>query len=195
VPNSLTTTVQDIAKKLSDSLSERQALKQQLQQLDERIHKLRQAVFGLSTLIESEAEFEKIKKEYPRAFEDYSDSRLGLTDAVRAVLRNAATFMSPVEVKDEVITISSALQGHKSAISSVHTVLRRLVEADEVSSAISDDGKTLYAWTGDQLAMEKIAQELAAEDRGEFLQRIKPPGAPPARLKRGGRKPSKKAKT
>src|SRR5216684_6331356 len=50
----------------------------------------------------------------------------GLTDACRAVLRNAAIPMSPTEVRDRLVAIGFDLSKYSNELAAIHTVLRRL---------------------------------------------------------------------
>jgi hypothetical protein len=69
----------------------------------------------------------------------------GLTDATRAVLRNANVLMSPTEVRDRLAAIGVDLSRYANELAAIHTVLRRLNDAGEVR-VIAAPGKHLYRW-------------------------------------------------
>jgi hypothetical protein len=69
----------------------------------------------------------------------------GLTDACRAILRNAGVPMSPTEVRDRLAAIGFDLSKYSNELAAIHTVLRRLNESGELRF-IAGPGKHLYRW-------------------------------------------------
>jgi hypothetical protein len=69
----------------------------------------------------------------------------GLTDACRAILRNAGIPMSPTEVRDRLTAIGFDLSRYSNELAAIHTVLRRLNESGELRF-IAAPGKHLYRW-------------------------------------------------
>src|SRR5215470_6747521 len=64
---------------------------------------------------------------------------MGLTDACRLVLRNATQPLNALEVRDRLTSIGVALEKHSNPLASIHTVLKRLHEAGELSERDRDD--------------------------------------------------------
>src|SRR5687768_8042063 len=98
--------------------------------LDERMDKVRQGALGLAALVD--IEFEEIKRDYPRLFNEEHDPKLGITEAVKLALRDSPNALAPTQIKERVLQISPAVAGHKNPMASIHAVLRRLVDANEV---------------------------------------------------------------
>jgi hypothetical protein len=69
----------------------------------------------------------------------------GLTDACRAVLRNADIPVSPTEVRDRLVAIGFDLSKYSNELAAIHTVLRRLNDSGELRF-IAAPGKHLYRW-------------------------------------------------
>lgn len=156
---------------LASLTDHREAVANMLESLDERLHKLRQGVLGLCSI--SECDFEAIKEKHPKLFPDFIDPTLGLSDSIREVLKSRGDMMSPTEIRDGVVRISTAVSGHKNPLASIHTTLKRLVDADEVVMGIDEGGKTTYGWVGDDKARRRIAKQFASEDAIEILKSMR----------------------
>ena len=70
----------------------------------------------------------------------------GLTDACRLVLRCAGHPMAPTEVRDKLQGIGLDLSKYSSSLAAIHTVLKRLRDADEVRFVQLDSGRFAYEW-------------------------------------------------
>jgi hypothetical protein len=71
----------------------------------------------------------------------------GLTDACRAVLRSAKEPMTPADVRDRLAGIGVELGGYANPLAAIHTTLKRLVEAEELTiTALGPSGKLAYVW-------------------------------------------------
>jgi hypothetical protein len=155
---------------------ERDELNLRIEFLDERLDKLRQVVLGLSHI--ADFDIQKIKDENPNLFPEYIDPRLGVTEAVRKVLQDAGTFMTPTDIRDGVLRVSNAIHGHKNPMATIHTVLRRLIESDEVGMFVDQDEKTTYAWIGDEKARKNIANQINHKDASDMMSRMKKKAPP-----------------
>jgi len=71
---------------------------------------------------------------------------LGLTDAVRMVVRGAGMPISPTEVRDRLRTIGFDLSKYANELAAVHTILKRLNQAAELRFIPRAGGKHQYAW-------------------------------------------------
>lgn len=74
--------------------------------------------------------------------------QLGLTDACRMVLRNADGPLTALEVRDRLTAIGLDLGRYSNALASIHTVLKRMHDAGEVSARDREDvqAKTAYMY-------------------------------------------------
>jgi hypothetical protein len=70
----------------------------------------------------------------------------GLTDACRAILRNAVNPMTPVEVRNRLAAIGFDLSEYSNELASIHTVLKRLRKAGELRLVPRRRGKHTYEW-------------------------------------------------
>lgn len=81
---------------------------------------------------------------------------LGITDAVRWVLRNSAQRLSPRDVHQQLIEKEYDLSGLSSPMASIYTILRRLeVDAEEVERE-KEDGRVYYKWKIPPISDEDI---------------------------------------
>ena len=73
---------------------------------------------------------------------------LGLTDACRLVLRTATQPMTALEVRDRLASIGVELGTHSNPLASIHTVLKRLHEAGELTERDQDEpsARTAYVF-------------------------------------------------
>src|SRR5215469_15473694 len=71
---------------------------------------------------------------------------LGLTDAVRMVVRGAGMPISPTEVRDRLRAIGFDLSKYANELAAVHTILKRLNQAGELRFLPRAGGKHQYAW-------------------------------------------------
>ena len=70
----------------------------------------------------------------------------GLTDACRVVLKGAGHPMTPMEVRDRLEAMGFDLSKYSSSLAAIHTVLKRLHEAGELSFVELASGKFAYEW-------------------------------------------------
>ena len=157
---------------LSDLQRQREQKQKEVDSLDERMEKVRQGALGLAALVN--IDFERIKRDHPRLFSEEHDPKLGITEAVKMALRETDGILSPKEIKDRVLRISPAVAGHKNPMASIHAVLRRLVDADEVFMAVYEEtGRTVYGWVGDNMDRQTIKRRLFAWfSNGEYTYQV-----------------------
>lgn len=81
----------------------------------------------------------------------------GITDACRTVLRSAEKPLFPTEVKDRIERLGVPEQ--KNLLASVHTILKRLIEAEDVEK-VGEKGDR-YAWItlGERLRREERREQ------------------------------------
>jgi hypothetical protein len=114
---------------LDAAIREYEALGQQRREIDTRLAQLAQTIGTLNRLCGF----------VPNVF-------WGLTDACRMVLKGAGRPMTPVEVRNRLVAIGFDLSKYASSLAAIHTVLKRLAEAEEVRFAELGPGKFVYEW-------------------------------------------------
>jgi hypothetical protein len=105
------------------------------EQLDQKIHKLKQSLTPLGELCGADpGEIDKLLLTHGLAVA----SQLGFTDAMRRLFRIHRTPLSPPEIRHDLLKIGIS-QDQVNLLSSIHTVLRRMVEAGEIEK--TDDAR------------------------------------------------------
>jgi hypothetical protein len=108
---------------------------QKRNQLEEKIRKLRQSLKPLGELCGADPE--EIDKLL--LMEGFAiDSPLGFTNAIRRLFRIHKTPLSPPEIRHDLLKIGIG-QNQVNLLSSIHTVLRRMVEGGEIAK--TDDAR------------------------------------------------------
>jgi hypothetical protein len=134
--------VDSYKKALADIHTELDALVAQRNELDKRIAKLRQSATSLQSLIEDEVDGGP--SEFMREL-----AEIGLTDACREVLKATGEWMLATVIRDSLSTVGYDTTGQKNPLSSIHNILKRLVDSGEVVEGIlSGSDKTVYKWIG-----------------------------------------------
>ena len=97
-------------------------------EIDQRIHKLRQMVKALGELCGAAPdEIDKLLLVEGFAL----NPAMGFTHAIRRLFRIHQKALSPVEIRDDLLKIGIGKE-QVNLLSSIHTVLRRMVEAGEI---------------------------------------------------------------
>ena len=97
-------------------------------QLDQEIRKLKQSAKILADLAGADPEeIDKLLLSEGFAF----DPRVGFTDSIRRVIRIHREALHPIEIRDDLLKMGIG-RDQVNLLSSIHTVLRRLVEAGEI---------------------------------------------------------------
>ena len=113
---------------LEAAAKEYETLGEQRRQIDERLTQLAQTIGTLSRLI-------GLTPTVP----------LSITDAVRLAIR-AGVPMTPMEVRDRLLSIGVDLSSYSNELAVIHTVLKRLNEGGEVRIIPKPGGKNQYLW-------------------------------------------------
>ena len=71
---------------------------------------------------------------------------MGLTDAIRLVLRGAGVPMTPLEVRDRLQAIGFDVSKYTNDLAAVHTILKRLNHSGELRFVPRAPGKPQYIW-------------------------------------------------
>jgi len=116
---------------LDAAIKEYEALGEQRRSIDDRLAQLAQTIGTLSRLL-------GLTPTVP----------LGLTDACRLALRGAGLPLTPLEVRDRLLSIGVDLSGYANDLSAIHTVLKRLNESGEIKFITkgAGTGKPAYIW-------------------------------------------------
>jgi hypothetical protein len=75
-------------------------------------------------------------------------SKVGLTDAVRSVLRANGGWMEATEVRDQIVKLGVNLQKYQNPLASVHTILGRLSSKELDVAQQRDTKKIVFRWKG-----------------------------------------------
>jgi hypothetical protein len=113
---------------LEAAAKEYESLGEQRRKIDERLTQLAQTIGTLSRLI-------GLTPTVP----------LSITDAVRLAIR-AGVPMTPMEVRDRLLSIGVDLSSYSNELAVIHTVLKRLNEAGEIRIIPKPGGKNQYLW-------------------------------------------------
>ena len=73
---------------------------------------------------------------------------LGVTEAVRRVFHYYPMWLSPVSVRDLLPTVGFDFSHYKHPLTSIHSILRRLVATGELIRANRPQVGTAYVWAG-----------------------------------------------
>lgn len=130
-------------RELEQLMAERETLEDRLEKMDGRIMRLRRVANSVSPLCGITAS--QLAAEHPELFPDNLDPDTGLTDAVREVLRANTFYMSPIDVRDSLKLRGYDIGKYKNVLASIHTILKRLKDQDEVYVG-TRDGRTTYKW-------------------------------------------------
>lgn len=128
---------------LSNLMSQLEEIEGQREELKSRSTFVRKGILALSSLLGKEPR--SVQNEFPHLFPDLITPDTGLTDAVRKVLKSSNKLLTPVGVRTELKSTGYDIERYKNILASIHTILKRLVEADEVSTGMVDD-VTAYQW-------------------------------------------------
>ena len=122
-------TTADYRRALETAIREYEALGEQRRQIDGRLAELAQTIGTLSKLL-------GLTPTVP----------MGLTDAIRLVVRGAGVPMTPIEIRDRLQAIGFDVSKYANDLAAVHTILKRLNESGELRFIAHTPGKHQYMW-------------------------------------------------
>src|ERR1044071_1948134 len=130
-------------------MRQRNEIEAQLAEIDREVAKLSFKVVSLAALCD----------EIPKTtavVETLKDvSKIGLTEAVRIVLRASGEWMKATEVRDQILKLGIDLSKYQNPLASVYTILNRLDKEVDVSSTESSSSMA--------------AKHRAAKQSGEYI--------------------------
>jgi hypothetical protein len=124
---------------------------------------------------------------------------MGLTDAIRLVMRGAGLPMTPVEVRDRLRAIGFDVAKYTNDLAAVHTILKRLHDARELQFIRRPDGKQQYAIVRTPLAVALPRDIVAAmydnaAERDALHATQEPESPPPRRRAPAPRRPKRRSR-
>jgi len=122
-------THEDYRRALEAAILEYETLGARRREIDQRLAELAQTINMLSRLL-------GLAPTVP----------MGLTDAIRLVVRGAGVPMTPVEVRDRLHAIGFDVSKYTNDLAAVHTILKRLNESGELRFIPRGPGKHQYTW-------------------------------------------------
>lgn len=119
---------------------ERAQAEQSLAEIDERIAKITPKVIGLAALVDEVPEDSELGQFL------IETASMGITDAVRTVLRSTPGLMQPLDVRNALIRMGVNLRDYKNQLAVIGSTLKRLEESGEVVKS-TPQGKPWYSWS------------------------------------------------
>lgn len=144
---------------------DRDGIKRQLDEVDREIAKLSLKIVSLAELcgdIPKDIAVSETLKEV---------SNIGLTDAVRSVLRASGEWMEAREVRDHIVRLGIDLKKYKNLLASVHTILDRLFSKEVEAASPRGSKKIVYRWKGPTETVWERLQKLPREKADEVVAR------------------------
>lgn len=141
---------EDFRKALEAADREMAQLLQQRRAMDERIGQLKATRDALAKLLEDAPADKWIKAALGAAgavaTEELAIEELGITDAIRRILVESHSPMSPPEIKDALVNAGLPLDNYANPLSVIHNTLKRLEKQGELLSVKDQSGK-VFAYT------------------------------------------------
>ena len=122
-------TTDDYARALESAVREYEALGEKRRAIDQRLAELAQTIGTLSKLL-------GLTPTVP----------MGLTDAIRLVMRGVGIPMTPMEVRDRLRAIGFDVSKYANDLAAVHTILKRLNESGQLRFVPGGAGRPQYIW-------------------------------------------------
>jgi hypothetical protein len=150
---------------LDAAIAEFEALGEQRRAIDKRLSELSESINALSRLCGLTP-----------------NVTVGLTDACRLVLRNGGLPMTPVEIRDRLAAFDFDMTKYANDLSAIHTVLKRLNRAAEVTFTTRGPGKAAYVWNHEFRRPTTIAVRKSA--LRQFINAAMSSDTPPTKMKK-----------
>jgi hypothetical protein len=139
-------------KAINDGIKEYKGLSKQKKSLETRMQKVLQLIAANVNML-------------PDAQQELFISQLmemtppsGLREAIIRVLAKTENWLSPTEIRDMLVESGYDFAGQANPLASIHTTLKRLVDAEEaISNVPQPDGKTYYKRSEMRRGIDKMA--------------------------------------
>lgn len=116
-----------------------EAAMEKREEIDKTISSLKQTIIALSRLCSNYKEWTE------RVGVDISSiESFGITDQCREAIRTSNKDMTPVEVRDQLVRMGLNPDKYTNLMASVHRILKRLLENQEIVKITRQDGETAY---------------------------------------------------
>lgn len=133
--------LEDVVAVYAELVFQKQDLEKQRKVIDQRMARVGMKIISLANLCEDIPEDSLVGRVVKNA------SKLGLTDAVREVLKATGERMTPPQVRDYLIRMNIKLDRFKNHLASITTVLVRLNDKGEVDMFYDKTtDKVTYQW-------------------------------------------------
>ena len=146
----LSVTEHDFAQTWTALHDERMLLFDRRTELENELLEIRNKIFHIDEVLSHLGPLADI------GFGDKSPVGLGITDAVRWILRNSNERLSPRDVHQQLIEKAYDLSGLSSPMASIYTILRRLENDTREVEREKEDGRVYYKWKVPPLTDEDI---------------------------------------
>ena len=170
----------DYRRALDAASREYEALGRKRRDIDQRLAELAQSMATLSRLL-------GLTPTVP----------LGLTDAVRLVVRGGGVPMTPIEVRDRLVSVGFDVSKYVNDLAAVHTILKRLNEAGELRFIPRAPGKHQYTWNIPSTPV-LLTKDIVKAMHDNTLEReaavAEREPEPPRRARRGSRSPAARSR-
>ncbi len=94
-------------------------------------------------------------------------SDLGLSDLCRQVLKSNGGWMTPIQVRDELIKMRIDVTSiYANALAVIHTTLKRLSDNGEIDMKFDKAGGKIYCWVTNNRVESKVSPTLAPANKG-----------------------------
>jgi hypothetical protein len=153
--------LQETLKQIAELFLQEQTLKKQITEIERQVFKLMIQANSLAALCDD------IPANSRLAHIVRTMQKTGLTQNVRNVLKGTGEWMTPMRIRDYLVRIQTDLTRYANPLGSIHTILGRLVENEEVEQDIDKKTnkptyrwKPPFFWSEGDVSMEEVAEEM-----------------------------------
>jgi hypothetical protein len=116
----------------------------QRQEIDRRIMNVQRSIEGLAALCDESTDISDVLSSISHI---EVSPMVGLTAAIREILKGARKPLAPTEVRDELTRMGFDVEKYKQEMVPIHNTLKRLEENVEIFPVKNAEGKTIaYKW-------------------------------------------------
>jgi hypothetical protein len=142
----------DVAPTITAALKRLEELQVQRNAIAVEIAELQELITAAAKLLPDEKR--ELMDVVASAQELYRLREVGVTEAIRAILKHSGQWLTATDVRDRLVSSGFDFSNYKSnPLASVATVLRRL-ELDNVESSV-DRSPTAYRWKGEKVFLDE----------------------------------------
>jgi len=158
--------LQEAVKQLAEVGQQQDELERQRLELQKQGFKILTKIHGLAALCDD------LPPSSPVALIVKQIERDGITNAIRNILHGVGEWMSPAQIRDQMIRFRIDLTRYKNPLGSIHTILGRLAESGEIEQGIDEKTKkAIYRakphFLLDRYSTEEVADAMIQPTRGK----------------------------